>query len=312
MKKSIPHSTESAIEMFLQGEEAIRKKHQQREQEKISILRIGSSGCMIGPDTCIGACPQTTLARFIGHQLPTEASQPYFDGGISNEFTWETNITAAGIDYKCEEDIPVVHTLPCGTKLTGRPDMATGTQVGEEFKPELMIELKACQATNSAANKLLLEKPDLKHLIQAAAYGMFMGIPATLVYTVNISGGISNYFTKREAGQNEVSFGKVQYPIGWDDGTLYYMKGKHRIDTIVTQQGILDYFSNIAKMAKEKKPNLIYQDMVDIEGDMMPYNPRNYSDINNLVSDDLPYDEWAEKLKLVCAQEYQIKLKKKK
>ena len=318
INKNIPHSNEYAIHHFLDGEAKLAEIHQEREKEKLGHLRIGSAGCMISEDACIGKCPQTALARFVGYQLPTDSSTGFFQGGTANEATWETMITAAGLDYKSEEDIPILHTFPDGTLLTGRPDMVLGTEAdilnGEyaAFIPRLMIELKACQATNSAAQKILLEKPATDHLIQAATYSMFLGVPASLVYTGNVSGGISNYFTRREVGQNDMSFGKIEFNLGWDQGNLYYMKGKHRIDTIVTQQGILDYFQNISKMAREGNPNMIYQDMVDIEGNMLPFDARKYNDILNLVDSNLPMDEWKEKLAIVTKQPYQIKYKTKR
>ena len=311
MSKNIPHSKDSALELFLKGEEALRAKHAAREESKKGILRVGSAGCMVTEDSCIGACPQTTLARFLGYQLPTEASQAYFDGGIDNESVWEVNLRAANLDLRMEEEIPVKYTLPCGTLITGRPDVVIGKEENGTFNPALMVELKACQATNSAAQKILLEKPDLKHLIQAATYSFMLDVPATLVYTGNVSGGITNFFTSRELGRRDVSFGKAEYKLGWDDGKLYYMKGNNRIDTIVTQQGILDYYSNIARMAREKNPALIYQAMVDIHDDLLPYNPRNYSDIPTMVDDSLPYEEWLEKLAFVCKQDKIIKLKTK-
>jgi hypothetical protein len=312
MKTNIPHSQESAIEKFLTGEQALREKHAAREKDKLGILRVGTAGCMISEDSCIGSCPQAALSRFLGYQLPSEASQPYFDGGLANEHVWETNVTAAGIPYKCEEDIPVVYELPDKTLITGRPDQVVGREEDGEFIPEIMFEHKATQAANSAASKLLVQKPDMKHVIQAATYSMFLGIPAILVYTSNISGGITNFFTKREAGVNEATFGKIEFKLGWEDGNLYYMKGSTRIDTIVTQQGILDFYSNIAKMAREGKPNLIYQDMKDIEGNLLPYNPRMYSDIPNLVDDELPFEEWKEKLANVTSKPYVIKYKTKR
>ena len=227
IKKNIPHSEESAIEYFLQGEEVLRKKHQEREASKIMTLRIGNAGCMISDTACIGACPQTTLARYLGYQLPTEASTPYFDAGLASEHIWETNFTAAGMDYRCEEDIPVVYESPDGLwKLSGRPDQVLGETIEQhekyqQFIPRLMLEHKACQATNSAASKLLLEKPDTKHLIQAATYSMFLEVPAILVYTINVTGGISNYFVSKEANTKEAVFGKVEFKLGWDDGSLY-------------------------------------------------------------------------------------------
>lgn len=309
MKNNIKHSAKSAIEMFLQGEEVLRKQHQERERSKIGILRVGNAGCMIDKERCIGASPQTTLARFLGYQLPSEASQAYFDGGIDNETVWETNLRAAGIAFKREEEIPVVHTLPCGTQVTGRPDIVTG--VGN-FTPELMLELKASQATKSSAEKLYLEKPSTEHLIQASTYSMFLGIPAILVYTSNVSGGINNWWTKKEVGDLDATFGKIEFKLGWEDGHLYYMKGGLRVETVVTQQGILDYYSNIVKMARERKPNLIYQADVDIQGDMLPYNPRKYNDLINLVDDDLPFGEWLAKVQLVCKQDYLIKYRTKR
>lgn len=317
IKKSIPHSNEFAIHHFLDGEAELRKRHQEREVAKLGVLRVGSAGCMISDDACIGKCPQTALARFLGYQLPVDSSQAYFDGGIDNESVWDANMIASGQEFKCEEDIPIVHTLPCGTKITGRPDMVLGEEVEKHekythFTPRLMIELKACQATNSAAQKILQEKPATDHLIQAATYSMFLGVPASLVYTSNVSGGITNYFTSKEVGQKDVSFGKIEFRLGWDQGNLYYMQGNNKIDTVVTQQGILDYYSNIAKMAREGKPNLIYQDMIDVEGEMLPYNPRKYNDILNLVDVDLPFAEWKEKLAIVVGQPYLIKHKTKR
>ena len=116
------------------------KRHQERERSKIHTLRIGNAGCMISDTACIGACPQTTLARYLGYQLPTEDSQSYFDGGIDNEGVWEANIRASGIDYRCEEDFPVIYESPDKLwKLSGRPDIVLG-KVEEKFEKYTSFE----------------------------------------------------------------------------------------------------------------------------------------------------------------------------
>jgi len=312
LKKNIDPAEGDAIDVFLKGEEVLRAEHNAREISKIGDLRVGSAGCMVGESRAIGKCPQTALARALGHQLPTFGSQAYFDGGLANEEIWAKNAKASGVAFRCEEDIPVVHHLPSGTKITGRPDMVLGTEKGGEFTPEHMIELKACQATNSAGEKLLLNKPSADHVIQAATYSMFLGIPASLVYTSNVTGGIVNFFTKKAAGRADAPFGKIEFKLGWEDGQLYYMLGTERVNTEVTQDGILEYYHNIDQMARQKNHQLIYQDMTDLYGNVMPFNPRNYNDILNLVDEDLPFDQWVSRIEQVCKQPYLIKYRTKR
>ena len=84
MNKNIPYPSDSAIVQFLRGEGELKKRHAEREEVKKGILRVGSSGCVINSNEVVGADPHETLARFLGYQLPTTASQAYFDGGLDN------------------------------------------------------------------------------------------------------------------------------------------------------------------------------------------------------------------------------------
>lgn len=311
MNKDILHSIESPINLFLHGEQRKREDHAEYEKKRLGILRIGNAGCLLPDNTTIGADPRTTLARFIGHQLPVTAAQSYFDGGILNEAIWEGNVQASGTPYRCEEDFPVSYPLTDSVKISGRPDMVIGEDVAGEFVPTYGIELKSVQAINSAANKLLMLKPDSKHLIQAGAYAMFLDIPFTLVYTSNVSGGITKPYVKRMSKSTTVSEGKVEFPVGWEKGRLYYVNEDGcKQFTIVTQQGILDYYSLIAEMAQTKTLVRVLQTRKDILGERMKYDPNDYCDLDLLVDPNHKFEDWAKRVEIACDQPYLIKYAK--
>ncbi len=318
MNKNIPYPSDSAIVQFLRGEGELKKRHAEREEVKKGILRVGSSGCVINSNEVVGADPHETLARFLGYQLPTTASQAYFDGGLDNESMWDVNIRASGADFLSEEEIPVKYQLEDGTLITGRPDLVVGHfDDAKVFTPKHIYELKSAQATKSAASKLLIGHADHKHVIQAATYAMFLNCPASVVYTVNVSGVIGNggrndFFAQRDAGRKTVPFGKAEYPVSWVDGTLFFKEQGEDLETAVTQEGILDFYRGIVQMAKTKDLSLLRGSRRDIFGDMIKYyDPNDYKTFNLCCDNTLPFDEWLKIVKFVCSQDKVIKFEKK-
>lgn len=245
----------TALELFKQGEMLLKAEHEAKEKDKLHTLRGGSAGCLLADGTVLGGCPHEALARFMGYSLMKGGMEEYFEGGAVNEAIWEKTIArAVGKDnYRCESDIPVKLEVS-GYPLTGRPDLVVGSTTPDGFFiPKHGYELKATMAVNSGASKLLGWEPDSKHLCQAGLYAHALGCEWSLVYTIMSSGELNTY-AKRDYGVTGLSTGKIEFPIYWKDDVLYYVipSGSH-IKTLITWQGILDYYAAIVEMYETKK-----------------------------------------------------------
>ena len=103
--KDIKPTKKSPIAEYNKGTKKEQEIHQEKEKEKLHVLRGGSAGCILKDGTVLGTSPFKALARFMGYQFPVDGRTPkIFANGYMNEWDWEQKFTSAGIDYLCEED----------------------------------------------------------------------------------------------------------------------------------------------------------------------------------------------------------------
>lgn len=280
---------ESASEMYNEGRSVRSREKDAQEKKKVNTLRVGTSGCLTKDNYFIGTNPWKVLARFMGYQTKTDpAALDIFDQGFANEVLWEENVKASGRPFKCEEDYPLV--IDVGKyKVTGRPDMVVGLVGEDEFVPDFGVELKAIASTNTKVLKTLQPKTD--NLIQAAVYSMGFGIPWSLVYTQ----GFHNYSLRA---------GKAEFKLGWDKGNLYFTcpEGR-RFNTVITAQGIIDFWTAIIEAYEARDHSFFNRYDMGWDGE----DEKNWDHYDSLllaVDSNLPFDEWEEKLKLTCDNDW--------
>lgn len=309
------------IDLFLVGQEVLRKEHAAEAQAKTHTLRGGSAGCLLEDGTTLGACPHEALGRFMGYEADSIDSQGYFDGGIANELIWERNIKAALAQeevpydsFRCEEDIPVSYRLDDKYNITGRPDLVVGSTKDGEFVPELGMELKGCYAVRSGARKLFGLEPDGKHICQAAFYMKVLDIPWTIPYTVNVTGELG-WFDKKDYGKHNLPLGKVEFPLryGSDGNTVEYQDvGGKWIRTVITWDGILDFYRLVADMYKSKQVGVTRISDMDAFGQPVKFDYNLYNSFTLMVPVDQGWDAFVEHAKKLPTAKRSIKYSKGK
>jgi hypothetical protein len=313
-----------AINMFLLGDRILREEHQEASKKKLGVLRGGSAGCLLGDGTTIG-CPHEALGRFLGYEANSILSQGYFDGGMANETIWERNAEVAIKHpdspynaFRCEEDIPVLYQLG-KYKITGRPDLVYGTEVIENngdvvFLPKLGTELKASFSVSAGAKRIYGLKPDAKHLCQAGFYMRALDCPAwTIPYTVNVTGDLGFFDKRNYAPEKKLVLGKVEFPIEWRGDILYYQKPSGEwLETIITWQGILDYYGLIVEMYEDKKVGMTTMSDRDADGNQNPFDYNIYNDFTNMVPTTGGWEVFVKYAALMATSTKFIKFKAKK
>jgi hypothetical protein len=270
--------------------------------------------------TTIG-CPHEALARFMGYNTNKVLSQGYFDGGVANEYIWETNIKAAIASddvpynaFRCEEDIPISIELDGKYTITGRPDLVVGEQKEDgTFVPKMGYELKACQTTKSAAAKLYGLKPDPKHICQAALYSRALGCQWSIPYTVNVGGDLG-FFDKKTYGRSNLSLGKVEFPIRFNDKDVveYQDLEGNWVETVISWDGILNFYRLVIEMYEQKEVGATKMASVDAVGEEMPFDFNLYNDFTNMVPVNNGWAEFEKYCKLVNCTPRLIKYSRKK
>lgn len=348
--KDISPTKKSPIEEYNKGTKKEQEIHQEAETSKLHTLRGGSAGCILEDGTILGTSPFQALARFMGYQFPVEGrTHKIFSNGFANEHTWEEKMTAAGVPYLCEEDIPLKYQVG-GYNVTGRPDMVVGsymrpvlsedeTRLFQSFKPEYGIEFKSMVSVNTAKKIFEDHKPKDDNFIQSCHYMYKFGIPWVLIYSNNSiftnfeyirnmydkkGNRITSVFDedskrmyiykKDERGQIDPQ--DMEFPIGLEDGRFYYIDPNgERIDTLVTTKGIDDYYKLIIKMYETKDLSLAKLSNTDMFGNKIFYDTNLY-DLWQLMARPKDYDhdldKWAERIAMVVKQPYRIQVRQKK
>lgn len=282
---------QSGIEIFLAGQQKLTEDHTEREQAKLHTLRGGSAGCLLSDGSVLGACPHKTLARFMGYQMNVELAQNYFDAGVANEFVWERNFVAAlGKDrVRCEEDIPVTYQLG-KYKITGRPDLVVGDIADGTWTPSYGYELKSAHTLKSASKKLYGWEVSDDHLCQAGFYAKVLDVPYSILYNVHLTGELPDDLAEKY-GQNALEAGKLEIPIRWVDDVLHYQLPNGKIvKTLITWQGILDFYQAVVEMYETKQVGILRQALVTATGNRLYYDPNKYNEFLLAVPLDRGWD----------------------
>ena len=243
------------MRILADGHAALDVAKAKAEKEKIGTLRAGSAGAVIGPKI-FGECHRKALARHLGvegeRDLPTKLM---FAAGVTNEDSW-VEVLAAGYGVgiiKRESEIPVSFSVD-GVTVTGRPDIVLCDPAGV---PKFGIELKGVFSVNTARDVLLLGKPKIPNLIQAAVYMRELGVPYALTYTSRCYWKL-DFSERRKFPQ--VKYGTIRpfykvFYLRWENGGLEY-RAEDQTEwtrTPVTQQSITDYYKLVIEMKSTKQ-----------------------------------------------------------
>jgi len=231
-----------------EGHAALDAGHATREIAKLGNLRIGSAGTVSDGGEIFGECHRKALARMLGDdkKVPFH-TKIMFQSGRFNEDAWYEVLSKSWPGkIMREEEIPITWQVPGSeVNVLGRPDMILCDEHGT---PVHGLELKGVYSANTAKAVHQKGEPQTKHLIQAAAYSLFLNIPYTLCYTsASVIGTV--------AASKIQPFYRMFY-LEWDDsGRLSYSDefGHGTVQTLITKQGIRDFYSLVVEMREKKK-----------------------------------------------------------
>ena len=277
------------------GQAAQDAEHAAKEVAKRGNMRGGSAG-VVGTDGKIyGECHRVALARMLGADKEHEPNRAImFDSGNAAEDTWATKLTAAGVTFRREEEIPVVFEV-AGKKATGRPDIVIGATVDGVFTPQFGIENKGVYSAGTAVRVEFEGVPDPKHLAQAGFYSMALNIPYVIAYT-NPSVIEVPYWAKKFAnGAKKLQpFYRLFYLQWSDDGILQYRDERKAdwVTTMYSKSGIVDFFTLVAEMEEKRdlgpRPEGGYAD-----GTPLPWDKCQYcSHSKNCDANEDNFDAW--------------------
>lgn len=290
----------STYELIQQGIANLQAKHAEGEVTKLGNLRIGGTGSLAFDGKVIGACMRTGYLRQQGIEFKgtDEDREHMFAGGRSNEETWAELLGFAnepGVSWKREEEYPVNAITSNGTPISGRPDFV----LFQDDKPVRILELKQVSSLHTALDVGITLKPKLGHLQQAAHYSLRLGLPVELWYTSRSDYHITEF--KQDTvppnhprvvynwkGRATKTSPFIQgYELAWSaKGQLTYRALPDGIvtPTIITKDGILDYFEQQSKM-KETDELPPKPSPIDHDGDKMGWRMCDYCELKTVCSE---------------------------
>lgn len=282
-------------------------REREENKKKAGIMRGGNSSALVNGKV-VGIDPRLTLLRYLGIEMPSSFDDYLlFDAGFANEDAHSALLKEAGVDFKCEEEIPVSYTIQTKSGaevlVTGRPDRG----IIKDGKLAVIVEEKMI-ASSWKAKQLshwgdVSPKPE--NIIQGAHYSMAHGmLPAILCYTNRAWHAMK---VKREnltlpdhrsvLGDGDWTFGvkpfMTLYNLEWRDDKLF-VENK---STVITPQSIKDYYKMIAECAEDGVvPNMHY---LDVWGRPMTKSKvEKYYDWSHIPEDD--YNEWVALIQAEC------------
>jgi len=250
----------------------MQREHDEKEQQKLGVLRGGNTGILTADGRILGKCARQTYLRLIGVDCDQEdASREFmFAAGRTNEDSWMDLLIRSGISassIRREEEVPISWTTKSGRLVTGRPDIVIGEGEGAAWVPKKGIELKLASSLWTARDVAVKGEPKAMHLMQAAHYAWQLNVPFELWYAGRADFEISyaNFFPKQgEPGSEFIQYndqGKARkirpfiagYELAWANGSLIYRRLGPAADgqwkgTPITQQGIRDYYELVDSM----------------------------------------------------------------
>lgn len=277
-----PSPLRPTYDMVLDGLRGIRSAHDSLETGKVGNLRAGNTGVVLADGTVVGKCARLTYLRLIGIDAGDDdaSRELMFGAGTSNEDRWHDMLVQGGFPasrIKRETEVPISWRLKSGRLVTGRPDMVLydrdPTPTLQEPPPARLIELKLVSALWTGRDVLVRSTPKTMHLMQAGHYAWQLGCPGELWYTNRTDFAIP--FGKEWPAPGEPNaeyfqynnYGKpmkllpflVGFELQWRGGDLYYRRIASGQDvlpglwvkSIVTKQGIVDYYEAVDAMTVE-------------------------------------------------------------
>lgn len=271
------YSTLNLDDLVVEANEHLGQDRLVSEAANRDNLRIGNAG-FIDDNGDVHGCHRSAIARALGlDNAPIDRIARLFftvGSGVENELTEQLR-GHKGIEVKAEEECPAVWQLNDHRKITGRPDIMVNKD-----GHRLGVEVKTACAVNTAHRLWFEDKPDSKHLAQAAAYSMIHQVPWVLHYISPIRHDV-NYRTKKALGlpfRSVIDPFRLYYYMRFDEeGRLYYRNSmkSEEVRTIITKEGIENFYLLVDECLKEKElwHNPVSQNAV---GDPAPYKHEKY------------------------------------
>jgi YD repeat-containing protein len=302
------------LELFQAGITKLAKEHQEKEKDKVGILRAGNTGILMPDGAPVGKCTRLTYLRYKGIEVEEHSQSTHlmFASGFSNEDHW-VDVLTSSYPHKIlkEEEVPISWTTASGVLVTGRPDLVL---LDSQEKPLLGIELKQASSLWTVRD-MLNQKPKTMHLMQAAHYSWKLGVPFELWYTSRAHFAVTSkesWMLKQfpKQGQFGSQFceynpkGEIKkvlpfmqgYELAWDErGQLKAraipQPGQQEqpwVFTIITQKGIENYYEKVATMEAKnelgKRPANL-----EADGSKSSFSICNYCPVQNVC------DNWEKK-----------------
>jgi len=237
----------------IDGHAALRAARAEKDQATKGHPRVGSSGCVSAGGDVYGVCPRIALARQMGiEETPSLATQIMWKAGEANEDTWN-KVLDAGLPPNMgrEFDVEVRHTIDgVSLPVLGHPDVVYN--VDGTFAHGL--ELKGVFGSSTAVLVALDGRPKNENLIQAAAYSHFMDkLPWALCYT-SASWVPVNFYDQKTYGVKSIKPFYRTFYMEWVGDKLRYRNEESEawVDTVITGQGIEDYYLLVEEMRTER------------------------------------------------------------
>lgn len=300
MTLTIKPSKYSSIKIYDDGREVMQKEHKIKEATQLGVFRGGNTGALIGTSV-IGACHRKVLARSLGINTPINTpSLGYFDAGYSNEVMWEEKYKKAWPhEIKFESECATKWTTSNGYDVTGSPDL----MLFKDDKPVLGLELKALAASGSASTVYHSDKPKTENLLQTAHYSMEWKTPFILVYTYNGNTFVP-YWDKKTYNvpkdKMKILPFKSEFHLGWEDGKLHYISNKgKRVDTLVTEDSIRNFYELVGDMAAQKT---LYDRPAQMEADgtRAKWDPCGLCEFRSACDNyEQDYDRWMDEVRVI-------------
>lgn len=233
-------------QLLIKGRETLGKQHETESQANPNY-RVGSSGAVCKDNQIRGVCPRIAMLRQMKiEEKPSLGTRVMWGAGVALEDDWAKVLTASGAKFDMQRDI--VWEIAEGITVTGHPDVII-EQDGQEYG----LELKGCFSYNTAAMVYLEHRPKSENIVQALCYGLATGLPWYLVYTSPSFWKVPFYDKKKTDLKSLPPFYQI-FTLEWRGDTAWYKHEEETewVETLVTKQGIEDYYRLLHEMQQKK------------------------------------------------------------
>lgn len=310
MENEMKYDKYRLFQMVQDGFKVVNEQEALVEESKKGVWRGGNAGCITDCGKFLGSDPRKTVLRYLGIQTKIKLdTKLMFQYGVSNEDGWNEFLGAAGTNFKCESEIPMVKHLD-GEIITGRPDCVIGYdippqgvngEIPQQFVSELLLEHKQLCSYHSVMRQanFIDNRPKTDNVIQTGTYSNFFNVPAVLCYTNRVNWYVSygnptksnpegRFKTDHKALVKDES-GRVYnikpfislYDITWSEEGVLHVDD---VPTLITADGIDRYYRYCMNAVKTRTIPQDRSGYFEYDGKSVP-NDKNAS---------LQYDDFKE------------------